>query len=51
MYKSIKIDNYYWKKLRHLLVFLKGNINNKLIIGSTGMKNLWTWFDAAYTVN
>ena len=39
-----------WKKLRRLVSFLKGTINDKRIIGIISLENMYTWIDAAYDV-
>ena len=47
MSKSTSED---WKKLRRLLSFLKGTVNDKRIIGAISLENMYTWIDAAYGV-
>ena len=39
-----------WKKLRRLVSFLKGTVNDKRIIGAISLENMHTWIDAAYGV-
>ena len=40
-----------WNKLKRLLQFVKGTINDKRIIGANGLNDLLTWVDAAYAVH
>ena len=40
-----------WNKLKRLLQFIKGTINDKRIIGAYGLNDLLTWVDAAYAVH
>ena len=40
-----------WNKLKRLLQFIKGTINDKRIIGVNGFNDLLTWVDAAYAVH
>ena len=40
-----------WNKLKRLLQFIKGTINDKRIIGANGLNDLLTWVDAAYAVH
>ena len=47
MSKSIIED---WKKLRRLVSFFKGTVNDKRIIGAVSLENMHTWIDAAYGV-
>ena len=44
-------NEYDWKKLERLLVFLKNTINNKRYIGVFDLESLCTWIDAACAVN
>ena len=39
-----------WKKLRRLVSFLKGTVNDKRIIGAISLENMHTWIDAVYGV-
>ena len=39
-----------WKKLRRVLSYLKGTIEDKRIIGAPKLNSLVTWVDAAYAV-
>jgi len=40
-----------WLKLKRLLQFIKGTINDKRVIGANGLNDLLTWLDAAYAVH
>ena len=40
-----------WKKLKRLLQFIRGTINDKRVIGSNSLDGLITWIDATYTVH
>ena len=44
-------DDANWKKLRCLIVFVKGTTNKKHIIGTTGITDTWTWVDTVYAVH
>ena len=37
-----------WKKLRRLVSFFKGTVNDKRIIDAVSLENMHTWIDAAY---
>ena len=39
-----------WKKLRRLISFFKGTVNDKRIIGAISLENIYTWIDTAYDV-
>ena len=39
-----------WKKLRRLVSFFKGTINDKRIIGVISLENMHTWIDTVYGV-
>jgi len=41
----------HWNKLKRLLEFIKGTINDKRIIGANGLNDLLTWVDAADAVH
>ena len=38
-----KSNEDYWKILQRLIGFVKVAINNKRVIGVTGVNDLWTW--------
>ena len=40
-----------WKKLKRVLGFLKGTIDDIRVIGVNSMKDLYTWVDASYAVH
>ena len=40
-----------WNKLKRVLQFIKGTMNDKRIIGANGVEDLMTWVDAAYAVH
>ena len=40
-----------WKKLRRVIAFIKGTINDKRIIGARNLSTIFMWIDAAYAVN
>ena len=40
-----------WKKLKRVLSFLKGTIDDIRVIGADSMQDLYTWVDASYAVH
>ena len=40
-----------WFKMKRVLSFLKGTINDRRIIGASSLHDLYTWINAAYTVH
>ena len=48
MSKSTEED---WKKLKRVLAFLQGTIDDERIIGATSLTALFAWVDAAYGVH
>jgi hypothetical protein len=46
-----KSDEDDWKKLRRVIAYLKGTINDVRVIGASNLTDIFTWIDAAYAVN
>ena len=46
-----KSDDDDWKKLRRVIAFVKGTIDDKRIIGANNLFQIFMWIDAAYAVN
>jgi len=40
-----------WNKIKRILQFVKGTINDKRIIVANGLNDLLTWVDAAYVMH
>ena len=49
--RAAKSNEYDWKKLERLLVFLKNTIDDKIYIRVYNLEPLYTWIDSAYAIN
>ena len=45
-----KSDDMDWKKLRRVIAFIRGTIDDVRIIGANSISKIYTWIDAAYAV-